>query len=275
TDSPGVASGNNLQVPVSVPVNVCGNSADVVGVLNPAFGNSCADGGSGAVAQSSTPSQSGAAGSTDSPGVASGNNLQVPVSVPVNVCGNSADVVGAHNPTVGNSCAGNGTEDEALINIPSQPGAPDEDSAASSGDSDDTSSAVPGDGGDTSSVVPGDGDDTTSVVPGDGGDTTSVVPGDGGDTSSVSRNEQDAEQPVFASVPSGTSPSGESVRTTELDTDEVDPYSTAAEPVSAWSRHTLAETGSANMAAAAVASAALIVGGTAILYRRRPATRRR
>ncbi|MFI2432296.1 chaplin, partial [Streptomyces sp. NPDC018957] len=62
--SPGVLSGNNLQVPVSVPVNVCGNSANVVGLLNPAFGNTCADGGSGAVAQSSTPSQSGAAGST-------------------------------------------------------------------------------------------------------------------------------------------------------------------------------------------------------------------
>lgn len=39
--SPGVASGNNVQVPVHVPVNVCGNSVDVVGVLNPAFGNSC------------------------------------------------------------------------------------------------------------------------------------------------------------------------------------------------------------------------------------------
>ncbi len=41
--SPGVASGNNIQVPVHVPVNLCGNSIDVIGLLNPAFGNSCAN----------------------------------------------------------------------------------------------------------------------------------------------------------------------------------------------------------------------------------------
>lgn len=45
--SPGVLSGNLLQVPVHVPVNLCGNSVNVVGLLNPAFGNTCvnADGG--------------------------------------------------------------------------------------------------------------------------------------------------------------------------------------------------------------------------------------
>ncbi|MEU0131108.1 MULTISPECIES: chaplin [unclassified Streptomyces] len=37
--SPGVVSGNLVQVPVSVPVNVVGNTVDVVGLLNPAFGN--------------------------------------------------------------------------------------------------------------------------------------------------------------------------------------------------------------------------------------------
>ncbi|MFF9405716.1 chaplin [Streptomyces anandii] len=41
--SPGVLSGNVIQVPVSVPVNLCGNTVDVVGVLNPAFGNTCAN----------------------------------------------------------------------------------------------------------------------------------------------------------------------------------------------------------------------------------------
>ena len=39
--SPGVASGNVIQVPVHVPVNVCGNSIDVIALLNPAFGNTC------------------------------------------------------------------------------------------------------------------------------------------------------------------------------------------------------------------------------------------
>jgi hypothetical protein len=41
--SPGVLSGNLLQVPVHVPINVCGNSVDVIGLLNPAFGNTCAN----------------------------------------------------------------------------------------------------------------------------------------------------------------------------------------------------------------------------------------
>ncbi|GAA5008631.1 MULTISPECIES: chaplin ChpF [Streptomyces] len=42
--SPGVLSGNVVQVPVHVPVNVCGNTIDVIGLLNPAFGNTCENG---------------------------------------------------------------------------------------------------------------------------------------------------------------------------------------------------------------------------------------
>lgn len=41
TNSPGVLSGNLVQVPIHVPVNVCGNTVDIVGLLNPAFGNTC------------------------------------------------------------------------------------------------------------------------------------------------------------------------------------------------------------------------------------------
>ena len=41
--SPGVLSGNLIQIPVHVPVNVCGNTISVIGLLNPAFGNSCAN----------------------------------------------------------------------------------------------------------------------------------------------------------------------------------------------------------------------------------------
>ncbi|WP_371480934.1 chaplin [Kitasatospora sp. NBC_00315] len=43
--SPGVISGNSVQVPVHVPVNLCGNSIDVIGLLNPAFGNNCVNAG--------------------------------------------------------------------------------------------------------------------------------------------------------------------------------------------------------------------------------------
>jgi|SRR4051812_28281984 hypothetical protein len=41
--SPGVASGNAIQVPVHVPINLCGNTVNVIGLLNPAFGNGCAN----------------------------------------------------------------------------------------------------------------------------------------------------------------------------------------------------------------------------------------
>ncbi|MCF3963198.1 chaplin [Streptomyces fuscigenes] len=37
--SPGVGSGNLVQIPVDVPVNVVGNTVNVIGLLNPAFGN--------------------------------------------------------------------------------------------------------------------------------------------------------------------------------------------------------------------------------------------
>ncbi|MFE9648490.1 chaplin [Streptomyces sp. NPDC006365] len=37
--SPGIASGNLVQAPVDVDVNAVGNTANVIGILNPAFGN--------------------------------------------------------------------------------------------------------------------------------------------------------------------------------------------------------------------------------------------
>ncbi|MFB6837312.1 chaplin [Streptomyces sp. NPDC056361] len=39
--SPGVLSGNVVQVPIHIPINVCGNSVNVIGALNPAAGNIC------------------------------------------------------------------------------------------------------------------------------------------------------------------------------------------------------------------------------------------
>ncbi|MFF7180308.1 chaplin family protein [Streptomyces sp. NPDC008121] len=43
-NSPGVASGNLVQAPVHVPVNVSGNTVNVIGLLNPAFGNGALNG---------------------------------------------------------------------------------------------------------------------------------------------------------------------------------------------------------------------------------------
>ncbi|AZM52340.1 hypothetical protein DMA15_06770 [Streptomyces sp. WAC 01529] len=107
SNSPGVLSGNSVQAPVDIPVNVCGNTVNVVGLLNPAAGNNCVNAsgkggggphkpGGGAKAEGHT---------SGSPGVGSGNNVQLPVDVPVNVCGNSVTVVGLANPATGNNCA--------------------------------------------------------------------------------------------------------------------------------------------------------------------------
>ncbi|MFF3348660.1 chaplin family protein [Streptomyces sp. NPDC002779] len=109
--SPGVLSGNTVQAPVHAPVNACGNTVDVVGVLNPAAGNTCVNKGGGAHGGYGDRGGSGGAHSgghaADSPGVASGNHVEVPVYAPVNVCGNSVDVIGVGNGTTGNDC-GNG-----------------------------------------------------------------------------------------------------------------------------------------------------------------------
>ncbi|GAA4907217.1 chaplin [Streptomyces coeruleoprunus] len=39
--SPGVISGNLVQVPIHIPINVCGNTVNIIGALNPTFGNVC------------------------------------------------------------------------------------------------------------------------------------------------------------------------------------------------------------------------------------------
>ncbi|MET9767787.1 chaplin [Streptomyces sp. NPDC006415] len=151
--SPGVLSGNSVQVPIDIPVNVCGNSVSVGGLLNPASGNDCGNGSAGSD-RSSQSDRSGAdrsggaqdrsvpggsgngaqAGDTTasdrtsepgtgrhrapdgggataegiaqgSPGILSGNSIQAPIDIPVNLCGNSVTIGGLLNPVFGNSCS--------------------------------------------------------------------------------------------------------------------------------------------------------------------------
>ncbi|MCQ4040670.1 chaplin [Streptantibioticus rubrisoli] len=40
--SPGVLSGNVIQVPINLPVSLCGNSINLIALLNPTAGNACA-----------------------------------------------------------------------------------------------------------------------------------------------------------------------------------------------------------------------------------------
>ncbi|MFI7008836.1 chaplin [Streptomyces sp. NPDC050145] len=101
--SPGVGSGNVAQAPIHVPVNFCGNTVNVIGALNPAFGNTCVNTDQGAHAD---------AAAIGSPGVGSGNVAQAPIHVPVNFCGNTGNLIGALNPSFGNNCL-NGSGDAA------------------------------------------------------------------------------------------------------------------------------------------------------------------
>ncbi|WP_225096032.1 chaplin [Streptomyces sp. CoH27] len=121
-DSPGLISGNGIQLPVHVPVNLCGNTVNVVGLLNPAAGNGCANTGGTAQAGSAASGGASAHGTAqDSPGVLSGNGVQLPVHVPVNVCGNTVNVVGLLNPAAGNGCANAGTVAQPPRSRPSTP----------------------------------------------------------------------------------------------------------------------------------------------------------
>jgi hypothetical protein len=124
--SPGILSGNTVQAPVHVPVNVCGNTVDVVGILNPAMGNSCANEGGGSGSSGSHGGSHARGHASDSPGVGSGNHVQVPIDVPVNVCGNSVNVVGVGNAAKDNDCSngGSGGGHETPPGHPGHPGHP-------------------------------------------------------------------------------------------------------------------------------------------------------
>ncbi|MET7352880.1 chaplin [Streptomyces mirabilis] len=41
SNSPGVLSGNVIQIPLDLGLNLCGNSLDLLSLLNPATGNTC------------------------------------------------------------------------------------------------------------------------------------------------------------------------------------------------------------------------------------------
>ncbi|WP_067480061.1 chaplin [Actinomadura hibisca] len=81
-----VLGGNQANIPISVPVNVCGNSAAVLGLAK-----SHCKGGAHVI------NENGGADlhTSGKESVLGGNQGNIPISVPVNVCGNSLDVAGA------------------------------------------------------------------------------------------------------------------------------------------------------------------------------------
>ncbi|WP_017556417.1 chaplin family protein [Nocardiopsis baichengensis] len=85
--SGGVASGNQINIPVDAALDVCGNSAAVGGVSKA----DCTK----VVKELAEESDGSASPKTDgSGGVASGNQINIPVDAAISVCGNSVAVLG-------------------------------------------------------------------------------------------------------------------------------------------------------------------------------------
>ncbi|MGV9270614.1 chaplin family protein [Kitasatospora sp. NPDC003701] len=242
--SPGVASGNSVQVPVEVPINACGNTVDVIGVLNPAYGNHCANVG-GHPGGGSGQSASGASASgpaAGSPGVASGNNVQAPVHIPVNACGNSVDVVGVGNPAFGNACGNEGPV------VATPPAKPDED--------------CPEGHGSHNPPPPGTGQPSTppSQHPG-GGETTPGNPRTGGPSTGT---------PAGSTTPAGTTTTSTPAATTAAgggQSGQAVPASARTAAPEAAGSGQLASTGAGGTELLGAAGLALLLGG-GVLYRR-------
>jgi hypothetical protein len=103
-----IGSGNNVNAPVSVPVNVCGVAAGVAGGANAR----CLGGASSNVTQIGSPGGRGGRGGRGGPGgtsILSGNNVNAPVSIPVDVCGVAIALLGEANA----ECIGGATTNVA------------------------------------------------------------------------------------------------------------------------------------------------------------------
>ena len=104
-------SGNTLNAPVSAPINVCGIAAAVVGFANGACVGGAA---SNTVIAGSSSGENGNAGTLS---LLSGNTVNAPVSVPVNVCGIAAGIVGFANA----ACVGGATSTTIITPPPTTP----------------------------------------------------------------------------------------------------------------------------------------------------------
>ncbi len=93
-----VLGGNQVSVPISAPVNVCGNSAAGLGTsASGCRGGATVAGGHGGSNKTTSGNNS----------IGGGNQISVPVRVPINVCGNSLAILGlAMSGCKGGSSAG-------------------------------------------------------------------------------------------------------------------------------------------------------------------------
>jgi len=97
----GILNGTQLQAPIQVPIDVCGNAVAVLGVA----GAGCHGGADANIEAGHGKTESGLGDmvSSGNNGVLNGTQLQAPIQVPVDVCGNA---VGALVGVAGAGCHG-------------------------------------------------------------------------------------------------------------------------------------------------------------------------
>ncbi|MDT0331890.1 chaplin [Nocardiopsis lambiniae] len=109
--SGGVASGNQIIVPVDAAINICGNSVAILGAASSKCTTIIN------IIQAAPENEGSPEATTDgSGGVASGNQVVVPVDVATDICGNAVGVLGLAEA----SCL------EAISEKPGEPGKPEE-----------------------------------------------------------------------------------------------------------------------------------------------------
>ncbi|MFC0532871.1 chaplin family protein [Phytohabitans kaempferiae] len=93
-DNDGILNGNQIYVPVQVPINVCGNGVGVLGV-GAGISGACINGAAQDVDhKESSRTEDTLQMSSDNDGILNGNQIYVPIQVPINVCGNGVGVLG-------------------------------------------------------------------------------------------------------------------------------------------------------------------------------------
>lgn len=101
----GVLSGDSIDIPAGISLNVCGNGIAVLGTTTPTADCSgeTAGAASGSAAKTTTAAVAGSTGRRG--GVLSALAVRAPINVPVNVCGNLAAVAGTADSGSGSTCS--------------------------------------------------------------------------------------------------------------------------------------------------------------------------
>jgi LPXTG-motif cell wall-anchored protein len=265
-DASGLLSGNNVQAPIDVPVNVCGNTIGVLAALNDAYGNACGNVSHGD--RSGSAGGARAVGQTeDAHGIGSGNSVQAPVHVPVNVCGNTVDVLAALNDAYGNACGNVSHTDKSSSSYGGSA-----DGARAVGHTEDSYGLLSGNSVQAPIHVPvnvcGNSVDVLAVL----NDAYGNACGNTSYGSEPGYGTEEEVPPAPETPPAPMTPPATSTPSTPPTRVVEAPPSVGVEEPGETPQ--LAETGSAGMLTASVAGAALL-GGGAMLYRRgRVAARR-